>query len=263
MEDDQSCINLAGNKGIFAAILAGGSGKRMGNLNKPKQYLNLADRPILIHTLEKFCTTGLFEKILVLCPDTWVVQTKDIIEKHCSKYASQIAVVEGGETRNDTILNALEYFVNNCEIDESSIVITHDAVRPFVSYRIIKENVEAALDLGACDTCCPATDTIVKSEDSQLIDDIPPRRFYYQGQTPQSFKLIELRDMLMSLSDEEKSIATDACKAYILRGKPVHIVEGDSSNIKITYPTDILLAQALMGQIPKSKISGSTGGKKG
>lgn len=248
MKEDQVCSKRTKPEGIYAAILAGGSGKRMGNLNKPKQYLNLGDRPILIHTLEKFCVTGLFEKIIVLCPDSWIVQTRDIVKKYCPNYLDKIDVIEGGETRNDTILNALAYISETCDVDESSVIVTHDAVRPFVSYRIIEDNVQMAIEHGACDTCCPATDTIVKSESSDLIDDIPPRQFFYQGQTPQSFKVVELRNMLMSLTAEEKSYATDACKAYVLRGRPVYIVDGDSSNIKITYPTDILLAQALMGK---------------
>ena len=136
----------------FAAILAGGSGVRMGNPNKPKQFFYLGDKPILVHTLEKFCAAGCFDGILVLTPATGIQQTKDIIAKHCPQYAGQVAVIAGGAERNDTIMNAIRYFEDECQADDASIIVTHDAVRPFVSLRIIEDNIAAALAHGACDT---------------------------------------------------------------------------------------------------------------
>ena len=215
----------------FAAILAGGSGVRMGNPNKPKQFFYLGDKPILVHTLEKFCAAGCFDGILVLTPATWVQQTKDIA---------------GGAERNDTIMNAIRYFEDECQADDASIIVTHDAVRPFVSLRIIEDNIAAALAHGACDTVVPATDTIVESLDGELISSIPNRSVLYQGQTPQSFNMRELRETLESLTPEESAILTDACKAFVLRGKKVALVRGDVSNIKITYPQDLRVAEAML-----------------
>ena len=159
----------------FAAILAGGSGVRMGNPNKPKQFFYLGDKPILVHTLEKFCAAGSFDGVLVLTPATWVQQTKDIIAKHCPQYADAVNVIAGGAERNDTIMNAIRYFEDECQADDASIIVTHDAVRPFVSLRIIEDNIAAALAHGACDTVVPATDTIVESLDGELISSIPNR----------------------------------------------------------------------------------------
>ena len=233
---------------VYAAILAGGSGQRMGNTNKPKQFFLLDDKPIIIHTLEKFCVSEFFKRILVLSPEPWITQTSDLIERFCPQFSDKIKVACGGPTRNDTILNALE-LIENSEENSNPIIVTHDAVRPFVSFRIIKENIEAVLKSGACDTVIPCTDTIVESEDEKIISNIPPRRQLYQGQTPQSFFARDLKEMLISLSDEEKKIATDACKAYVLRGKEVSLVKGDVANMKITYPQDMLMAQALMGNV--------------
>ena len=98
----------------FAAILAGGSGVRMGNPDKPKQFFFLGEKPILVHTLEKFCASGRFDKVLVLTPATWVQQTRDIIERHCPQYAGAVAVAAGGAARNDTIENAIRYFEDEC-----------------------------------------------------------------------------------------------------------------------------------------------------
>lgn len=231
----------------FAAILAGGSGVRMGNPDKPKQFFFLGDKPILVHTLEKFCAAGCFDKVLVLTPATWVKQTRDIVAKHCPQYVDQVEVIAGGAERNDTIMNAIAHFEKECGADELSIIVTHDAVRPFVSLRIIEENVAAAREHGACDTVIPATDTIVESLDGATISAIPNRSALYQGQTPQSFNMAELKRTLESLTEEERSILTDACKAFVLRGKPVALVRGDVENMKITYPQDLRIAEALLG----------------
>lgn len=231
----------------FAAILAGGSGVRMGNPDKPKQFFFLGDKPILVHTLEKFCAAGCFDKVLVLTPATWVKQTRDIVAKHCPQYVDQVEVIAGGAERNDTIMNAIAHLEKECGADETSIIVTHDAVRPFVSLRIIEENVAAAREHGACDTVIPATDTIVESLDGATISAIPNRSVLYQGQTPQSFNMAELTRTLESLTGEERAILTDACKAFVLRGKPVALVRGDVENMKITYPQDLRIAEALLG----------------
>ncbi|TJW11337.1 IspD/TarI family cytidylyltransferase [Parvibacter caecicola] len=232
----------------YAAILAGGSGVRMGNPDKPKQFFFVGEKPILVHTVEKFCVSGSFEKVLVLCPATWVQQTRDLLQRFCPEFVSQIAVIQGGETRNGTILNSLKYLEQNGLLDDDAIVVTHDAVRPFVNLRIIEDNIAAALKTGACDTVVPATDTIVESLDGDAISAIPDRHFLYQGQTPQSFNGRKLKEVLESLSDEEKAVLTDACKAFVLRGLPVQLVRGDASNIKITYPQDLRVAETMLGE---------------
>lgn len=230
----------------FAAILAGGSGTRMGNSDKPKQFLMLGAKPILVHTVEKFCATGSFDAVLVLCPKAWVQQTRDLLKKYSPAFASSVEVVEGGATRNDTVANALAYVEANYEVDDDSILVTHDAVRPFVSCRIIEDNLISAREHGACDTVIPATDTIVESVDGAKICSIPERSKLYQGQTPQSFKLRLLSSLMSSLTDDEKGVLTDACKICVLRGEPVALVMGDPSNMKITYPQDMRLASALL-----------------
>ena len=230
---------------IFAAILAGGVGSRMGGVDTPKQFLTLGDKPVIIHTIEKFFINSKFDKIIVLSPKLFVNHTKKLVEEHIGD-ADNIIVIEGGETRNDTLINAISYIRNNFEINSDSIIVTHDSVRPFVTHRIIEDNIEAALKYGACDTVIPATDTIVESIDSELIKNIPLRDNFYQGQTPQSFKINKLFDLVTSLNDDEINILTDACKIFVLKGEDVHLVEGDITNIKITYPYDLKLANTIL-----------------
>ena len=203
---------------IFGVLLAGGVGSRMGNVEKPKQYMNIGDRPIIIHTIEKFFVNDKFEKILVLCPEQWISHTKNLIKKYLGE-TDRIAVMAGGTTRNETIMNAISY---------------------------IEENIRYAQEYGACDTAVAATDTIVQSEDGKVISSVPDRSKMYQGQTPQTFRLKKLKSLYESLTDEEKKILTDAAKIFVMKGEDVYLVEGEVSNIKITYPYDLRVAETLI-----------------
>ena len=238
---------------IYGVVLAGGVGSRMGNVGKPKQYLLVGDKPILIHTLEKFYMQSEFEKVLVLCPTEWISHTKNLVCKYM-KDTERIVVLEGGETRNETIMNSIAYIEKEGNLNEDTIIVTHDSVRPFVTQRILEENIRYAKEYGACDTAVAATDTIVCSEDNVVISDIPERRKMYQGQTPQTFKALKLRQLYEALSPKEKELLTDAAKIFVMKGEKVHIVDGEVFNIKITYPYDLRVAEALIkGEENKSE----------
>lgn len=231
---------------IFAVILAGGTGSRMGSTDMPKQFLEIKGKPILNHTVEKFLPNPKFEKIIVLSPKAWLGHTREIIRKYTGK-SDKIVVIEGGATRNETIMNAIRYIDGQYGLDDDTVIVTHDSVRPFLTHRIIEENIEAAQKYGACDTVIPATDTIVEGNGT-AITAIPDRRKMYQGQTPQSFKAKLLRDAYDSLSAEEKDILTDAAKILVMKGKEVRLVQGETFNIKITYPYDLKIARSLLDE---------------
>lgn len=231
---------------IFAVILAGGTGSRMGSTDMPKQFLEIKGKPILNHTIEKFLPNPRFERIIVLSPKAWIGHTGEIIRKHTGNN-DRIAVIQGGVTRNETIMNAINYIEKEYGLDDDTVIVTHDSVRPFVTHRIINENIKTALSCGACDTVIPATDTIVEG-DGDAITAIPDRRRMYQGQTPQSFRAKLLRDAYNSLSDDEKEILTDAAKILVMKGVKVKLVQGETFNIKITYPYDLKIARSLLDE---------------
>ena len=230
---------------IFGAVLAGGIGSRMGNVEKPKQYLNIAGKPIIIHTLEKFYVNDKFEKIIVLCPNQWVNHTENLIKKYIGEN-DKIVVISGGSTRNETIMNAIKFIESEGNLNDDTIIVTHDSVRPFVTNRIIEENIEFAKQYGACDTVVPATDTIVESADNEIISSIPDRSKMYQGQTPQSFNALKLKNIYNSLTADEKDILTDAAKIFVIKGEKVALVQGETYNMKITYPYDLKVAKSLL-----------------
>ena len=230
---------------VYGVVLAGGIGSRMGG-DKPKQYLEVKNKPIIIYTIEKFFSVPEFEKVIVLCPSQWVEHTKNLIEKHIAPVKDRVVVIEGGTTRNETIMNAIKFIDAEGKLDDETIIVTHDSVRPFVTHRIIKENIEAAEKYGACDTVVPATDTIVEALDNTVISDIPDRSKMYQGQTPQSFNAMKLKRMYDSLTEEEKNILTDAAKIFVIKGEKVALVDGETYNVKITYPYDLRVARSFL-----------------
>ena len=235
-------------KNVYGVVLAGGKGTRMGNVEKPKQFMEVGGKPIIIHTIEKFVVCQEFDKVLVLSPKQWINHTQDLIKKYIPN-CENVVVLEGGATRNETIMNSIKYIDEQGCLDDDTIIVTHDSVRPFVTHRILEENVKFAKEYGACDTVIPATDTIVESTNNKFITDIPDRSKMYQGQTPQTFKAKMLRELYNSLTEDEKTVLTDACKILVLKGKEIHLVDGEVFNIKITYPYDLRVAESLLGGV--------------
>ena len=230
---------------IYAEVLAGGSGKRFGDNDLPKQYQMLGTRPIIIHTLEQFIISPEVKAVVVCTPEAWIDYTTDIIDKYIPD-SSKVIVTAGGSTRNESVMAGCRCIEQTFGLNADDVVITHDAVRPFVTQRIISDNIAAIKTADAVDTCIPATDTIVESVQDKIIAGIPNREFLYAGQTPQTFRISDLMHLYEELTAEEKDILTDACKIFVMKGKKVKIVPGETFNLKITTVFDLKLANAIL-----------------
>lgn len=229
----------------YAGILAGGIGTRMGRTDLPKQFLLLGNKPILIHTLEQFLISNDIDKIVVAVPVNWKSYSDDLIKKYCD--TDKIDIICGGTTRNDTILNICNHIKENYGLKDDDVIVTHDSVRPFITQRIIKDNIEVCKTTDAVDTVIPAFDTIVEAKNKSTISNIPVRDYMYLGQTPQTFKVETFMDVYSSLTNEEKDILTDACKMFVIKNKEVKIVNGESYNMKVTTPYDLKMASLMLG----------------
>ncbi|MGX7112122.1 IspD/TarI family cytidylyltransferase [Gemella cuniculi] len=231
---------------IYAGILAGGTGTRMGISNMPKQFLELGDKPIIIHTIEKFLLEPEIEKVVVGVHEDWISHTEDLIKEYVPAFVDKIIITAGGVDRNTTIENIINAINDYKELVDEDIVVTHDSVRPFITLRIIKDNIRLAKQSDAVDTVVEAVDTIVESTNGEYITNIPNRAHYYQGQTPQSFHCKDFLNLYNSLSGEEKQILTDACKIFVIKGKKVALAKGEYSNLKITTVTDLKIAKSML-----------------
>lgn len=228
----------------YAVILAGGKGTRMGNVDLPKQYLEIGSKAIIIHTIEQFVKSEDIYKVIVVCPEKWIDYTRNLIKEE-GLSVDDIPVLAGGDTRNETLMNAIRYIEETDGLSEDTIIVTHDSVRPFVTQRIISENIELCRRSGACTTAIGAVDTIAIGKAGQYIGQIPDRKDMYQVQTPQTFRAIRLREHYNSLSEEQRAVLTDATKICVIKGDEVSLVKGEEFNIKITYPYDLMIAETI------------------
>ncbi|MBR5826618.1 MAG: 2-C-methyl-D-erythritol 4-phosphate cytidylyltransferase [Clostridia bacterium] len=228
---------------LYAVIAAGGIGSRMG-AEKPKQYITVGNKPIIAHTVQKFLDCGKFRRVIVLCPEEWCSYTDALLKKHFNNDC--VTVIKGGSDRNETIMNSVSYIENTDGLDENTVIVTHDAARPFVTTEIIDRHIESSEIYDAIGTVIPATDTIIESYDGLTINGTPDRSKLYQCQTPQTFNAKKLKELYFTLTDEKKNILTDTCSVFSVSGESVHLVMGDVQNIKITYPYDLKVAEIIL-----------------
>ncbi len=187
-----------------------------------------------------------FDAIYIGVHADWIDYTKDLLNRYKLSNPA-LKVVVGGTSRTDTIINILNAIETDFDLPEDCIVVTHDAVRPFVKLSTIEKNIETARRHGSCDTVIPATDTILRSDETcSSIETIPTRDRMYQGQTPQSFSLRLFRESLSTLDEAAKNELTDACKVLVEAGHGVKLVRGDTTNIKLTTIMDYKIALAMI-----------------
>jgi 2-C-methyl-D-erythritol 4-phosphate cytidylyltransferase len=235
----------------IALIVAAGSGSRMGNADKPKQFLPIYGKPLMIHTIEAFEVHDEIDAIVVVTNEAYIDQVK----VWCKQYdlGKIKAVVAGGDSRQISVHNGLQAVKAISKDPSNDIVLIHDAARPLISQRIITDNIRVCEKYDAVDTVIKASDTIVRSVNEETISDIPARNELYQGQTPQSFKLSLILDAHEYVKTHEVNNVTDDCKLVLSLGKEVRLVEGSKQNFKITTFDDLMMLKALL-KIGKTEV---------
>ncbi len=234
---------------LYYMILAGGVGSRMKSPELPKQFLKVGDVPILVRTLRNFEDFGSFRAGVVCCPVDWVEYTKATLYEYGISTES-VYVIPGGSNRNNSVKNGCRFLNEQFKITDSDVILTHDAVRPFIDSRVIKDNIDAVNEYGACNTVMPVFDSIIRSSTGDFFTEHLKRKELYRVQTPQSFKLKELNSLINSLSEKELQEYTDVASIFADRGYRVKLVEGLDTNIKITTPFDMAVAQTVISNLP-------------
>ena len=222
---------------IYAAIVAGGSGLRMG-ADVPKQFLLFSGKPVLIHTVS--CFYSKVDKICIACHGDYIDYTKSMLEKHGLE---GVVVIPGGADRMESVSRVAEHFLSSGASGQD-IILTHDGVRPFVSEKMIDDSIENARMGHFSTVAANSTDTVCVSADGENIDIVPERSGVFNIQTPQTFTLGKLCDMLKKCENPGKY--TDLCGLALAMGEKVKIVEGSPENIKITVPADLVIAETIV-----------------
>ena len=221
---------------ISAIILAGGKGTRMG-ANISKQYIKLKGKPILYYTIKRFSESKDIDKIILVLPKDEIDYCK---EKVLDKYSLHVdLIVEGGKERQDSVMNALN------ELIDEEIVLIHDGARPFVSQRIIDEGIKYARLYGASAPGVMPKDTIKIKGDNNFALSTPDRNTLVAIQTPQVFKIGIIKECHKKVKEEDIKV-TDDTMVVETYGNKVYLYEGDYTNIKVTTPEDLILAEKLI-----------------
>jgi 2-C-methyl-D-erythritol 4-phosphate cytidylyltransferase/2-C-methyl-D-erythritol 2,4-cyclodiphosphate synthase len=232
----------------IAIIPAGGAGTRMGR-NRPKQYLELAGEPILIHTLRAFAATDGVDGIIVVVPKEWLAQTQGFIDR--SGVTKILSVVAGGSRRQDSVANGLEAVP-----PETTFVLVHDGARPLITPELIGRCLSGAKVHGAAMAALPVSDTLKKVNGALVIEATVDRSSLYQAQTPQVMAAAVLRHAFQQ-AEEDHFTGTDEASFLERIGEKMVVVDGDEENIKVTRPGDLILAETILarrGEMMKSEI---------
>lgn len=235
-----------------AIIFAGGTGQRMNTRTKPKQFLELHGKPIIIYTLEHFEQHEQIDGIIVVCVHGWIDYCSQLIDKF--RITKVRAIIPGGETgmlsRYEGIKKAAELY------PEDTVCLMHDGVRPLIDHEIISRNIESVEKKGSAVTVVPAIETIAINCEDHKVGDIMDRSKCHMAKAPQSFFLGDL----MKVHQEAVASGIKDCidTAFLMKsnGYEVYTVEGSPDNIKITTPTDYYIFRALMDIRENSQIFG-------
>lgn len=236
----------------IAVIFAGGTGQRMNTKSKPKQFLELNGKPIIIYTLEHFSSHEMIDGIIVVCVQGWTDYCQKLIEQfHIDKVK---AIIPGGATgmlsRFEGIKKAAELY------PKDTICLMHDGVRPLIDHDTISRNIEMVKRNGSAITVAPAIETIAVKGINNKVGQIIDRSKCQMAKAPQSFRLGELLKVHQDAINSGMNDCIDTAYLMQLSGYDVYTVEGRSENIKITTPTDFYTFVALMENRENLQIYG-------
>ncbi len=226
-----------------AVIFAGGIGSRMGKTVKPKQFLEVDNKPIIIHTLEKFENCDAIDYISIACLEEYIPYLKELLEKYNIKKVKHIS--KGGETGQLSIYNGIKAVYDDEEIDKDAILLIHDAVRPNIDENLILENIKTVKEKGNSITVSPAQETIFMSSDNKNIDNILNRSHAYHAKAPQCFRLNEIYAAHEKAIKEDDVNNWDSCSLMFKNNYKLNFVLGKNSNLKITTIEDFHLFETL------------------
>ena len=226
----------------IAVIFAGGVGRRMQTKALPKQFLKLHDKPIIIHTLDKFQTCKKIDGIIVVMVESYLDYFNEMLKEY--SYIDKIAeVVPGGETGQLSIYNGLEATKRN--YGEDCIVLIHDGVRPIIDSKLIEDNIDMVRIKGNAISAAKVVETIFMREDG-MVGEVVDRSKSWLAKAPQSFYLKDILAAHYNALQEGKTDYIDSCSIMQSMGVKLNMVECSNDNIKITTPTDFYLFKAIM-----------------
>lgn len=236
-----------------AVIFAGGTGQRMNTRTKPKQFLELYGKPIIVYTLEAFDRHNEIDGIIVVMLESWIGYTKELIRKFGLEKIKKI--VPGGSSGQESIYNGLcaasEFY------GENDVVLIHDGVRPLIDEETITANIRSVEEHGTAITVTAAIETITMKDETGAVGTIIDRSRCELARAPQSFRLGQILGVHNKVRQENESAGfIDSASMMKHYGYKLYTVQGKPENIKITTPSDYYIFRAMVDARENSQIFG-------
>ena len=228
----------------IGVIFAGGVGKRMNSRVKPKQFLNVYGKPIIIHTLEVFDSHPDIDAIVVACLEEWIPYLQELIEKYNLKKVKKI--VPGGRSGQESIYHGLQA-AKQVAGQEKSIVLIHDGVRPMIYKKTIDDNLQSVREHGSAITSVAVKETVLVVSEDNSIKEVPNRK---------DTRLAEIIGLHRRAITEGKDDFIDSCSMMQYYGHKLYLIDGPQENIKITTPDDFYTMRALLDAKEEAQIFG-------
>lgn len=239
---------------IYAAILAGGIGKRIERHAIPKQFISIGGTPVILLTVREFLKNERFAKIYIAIHKEWREYLEELLRSSFSTdETDRIALVDGGKERLDSFTNVMDAVIRDHGLQEEDILICHDSVRPFVTRQMINDCIDATLEDNFALTVIPTTDTIHVAHDEKFIVGTLDRNGLYNGQNPSGFRISLLKKAIDSFTEETKASVTGTTQLILKLGYKIRIVKGHTSNFKITTDNDLDVADRIIRSRPKTR----------
>lgn len=226
----------------IALIFAGGSGMRMHSKDRPKQFLLIHGKPIIVHTIEIFERHQQIDGIVVSCIESWIPYMEELAYWYRLDKIKRI--VPGGSTGQLSIYNGLQAAAEEFGIN-NNIVLIHDGVRPLITEQIITDNIRAVQKYGSAITSSYAKETFILVDDKEILTEVPSRAHSRIAKAPQSFWLDKILAVHKKALADGNNNVIDSCTLMRMYGESLHIVNGPDDNIKITTPEDFYMFRAL------------------
>ncbi|MBQ3231450.1 MAG: 2-C-methyl-D-erythritol 4-phosphate cytidylyltransferase [Clostridia bacterium] len=237
----------------IALIFAGGTGSRINSRTRPKQFLELNGKPIIIHTLEYFEEAESIDAICVVCLEGWIAYFNDLVKKFNLRKIRW--VVPGGETGQDSIFKGLSAVYEDETVPRDTIMLIHDGVRPLISVSTVEDVVACARENGNAITVTSAYETIITVDENENVSDVVDRKRAKLARAPQAFHLNDIYSAHIR-AREENFDAIDSATLMRHFGHKLFTVEGPVENIKITSPSDFYIFRAIYEARENSQIWG-------
>lgn len=240
----------------IAVIFAGGCGTRMNTKSRPKQFLELNGKPIIVYTTELFDNHPDIDAIIIVCLKSWIPFLHKMLRKF--EINKVVRVISGGNSGQESIYNGLcatEEYVNE-QGEDNAIVLIHDGVRPLITESTISDNIAKVKECGSCITCVHATETVIVDKNNSGQIDIPRRSECMMARAPQSFYLKDIIAAHRLSRQEGITDFIDSCSLMRHYGVNLGLIEGPMENIKITTPTDFFVFRAMVEVHENQQIFG-------